>query len=248
MGAHRQRLVARLRTAAQHWAWLVVAVVGAVILGWGTYELGHMRAQNEALATALERQREQAVQAGQTPVAPPADAVRRDPEVIEGPPGPAGPEGPPPSDEQVAAAVTRYLAEHPPGPGRPPTLAEISAAVAAYLEENPPPAGERGPAPTQEQILAAVTAYLISNPPQPGPSGPRGEPGEDGADSEVPGPPGPTGPPGEDGEDGQDGEPPEAWTFTHCTLGGVNCVTYRCERTSEFEPSSPEYACAPVAD
>lgn len=243
MGTHRERLTARLRTAAQHWAWLAVAILGAVLLGWGTYELGHMRAQNEALATALERQREQAMQSGQTPVAPSADEVRRDPEMIEGPPGPVGPVGPPPSDEQVAAAVTRYLAEHPPDPGRPPTLAEISAAVATYLEDNPPAAGERGPAPTQEQVLAAVTTYLIANPPQAGPPGPQGDPGEDGADSTVPGPPGPTGAPG---EDGTDGEPPLSWTFTHCTLGGVNCEVYRCDHVDDFDPSAPAYSCEPV--
>ena len=227
----------RLRQATGRWAWLVAAILVAVLLGSAIYEYGRTVAQREALADAVDLQREQALVSGQTPVVPPADEIRRDPQIIQGPPGEPGP---PPSDEQVAEAVARYLQEHPPEPGRSPTFAEIRAAVADYLAESPPPAGEPGPGPTQEQVLAAVTTYLISNPipaGEPGPAGPAGRDGQDGA-------PGPAGPAGPAGADGSDGQPPLSWTFTHQPVVGP-AVTYECTRTDPFDASAPTYECSP---
>jgi len=218
----------RLRQATGRWAWLVAAILVAVLLGSAIYEYGHTVAQREALADAVDLQREQALVSGQTPVVPPADEIRRDPQIIQGPPGEPGP---PPSDEQVAEAVARFLQEHPPEPGRSPTFEEIRAAVADYLAESPPPAGEPGPGPTQEQVLAAVTTYLISNPVpagEPGPAGPAGRDGE----------------PGPAGEDGADGQPPLSWTFTHQPVVGP-AVTYECTRTDPFDASAPTYECSP---
>lgn len=59
---------------------------------------------------------------------------------------PAG-QGRPPTDAEMAAAVTDYLARHPVS-GQPPTDAQIAAAVADYLAANPPPAGAAGAAGT----------------------------------------------------------------------------------------------------
>lgn len=86
-----------------------------------------------------------------------------------------------PSQQQIAASVSRYFSLNPPQPGPPPSQADIDAAVQRALAQNPPPAGPTGPA---------------------GPAGPAGQAGADGkpgADSTVPGPAGATGatgPPG----------------------------------------------------
>lgn len=118
--------------------------------------------------------------------------------------GPEGKQGPGPTDEQLDAAVARWLVIHPIPAGRGPTVAEITAALAAYLIDNPvepgrPPSaaeialevarwfadhpvrdgvdgkdGERGPGPTQEQIRAEVDAYMVEHPAPAGPNCPEG--------------------------------------------------------------------------
>lgn len=87
-----------------------------------------------------------------------------DPAQFRGETGATGPAGRAPTEAEIAAAVSVYLAGHPAAPGPAPTQAEIAAAVTIYLLANPAPAGEQGPAPTAEQILAAVQTYLLANP------------------------------------------------------------------------------------
>lgn len=113
---------------------------------------------------------------------------------IPGPMGPVGPVGPPPTEAEIYAAVTRYLAANPPppgptgpsgepgAPGAPgemgpqgpgPTNEQIAAAVTQYFIDNPPPAGTV----SDEAIHAAVIQYLADNPPAQGPQGEQGMPG-----------------------------------------------------------------------
>lgn len=218
--------VHRLQAAARRWGWLSGAVLMAVLLGWGSYYVGHLRAQNEALATALDQQRGQAIDAGQTPVVPPADEIREDPEVVEVP-GPQGEPGPGPTDEQIAAAVARWCAQF--GCSRGPTPAQVAAAVAQFCDANGEcrgPAGDDGepgrpgqpgadaPPITDEEIDAAVARWCGARDECRGPAGADGAPGEDGQDSQVPGPtgpPGPTCPEGWHQAERQVGIPPETW-------------------------------------
>lgn len=76
------------------WPVFAVAILFAVLLAWTIYQVGVLRQQNVALASALESQRQQARDAGQEPVAPPPEVILRDPQVVTGPPGPQGPPGP----------------------------------------------------------------------------------------------------------------------------------------------------------
>ena len=72
-----------------------------------------------------------------------------DPAQFRGETGATGPAGRAPTEAEIAAAVSVYLAGHPAAPGPAPTQAEIAAAVTVYLLANPAPAGEQGPAPTR---------------------------------------------------------------------------------------------------
>ena len=92
----------------------------------------------------------------------------------------------PPSQAEIAAAVSRYLQQHPPATGRPPSMAEVLTAVTGYLREHPPPAGTPGQTG------------------QPGQKGDKGDRGDDG----KPGRDGKDGAPGQDGAAGKDGPPP----------------------------------------
>lgn len=177
----------KLVAALRQWWWLAVALAAALVLGWGTYQIGHLRAQTEALSTALELQRDQAEASGQRPIAPAAHEIRRNPQIVQEPPEL--------TDEQVQAAVNRWFETHE--VNIPPE--QIAAQLAAYFERHPPPRGEQGdqgepgedaPAVTAEQIADAAEAWLDANREQL-----RGEPGEDGED-------------GQDGEDGEDGQTP----------------------------------------
>ncbi|MGW3608929.1 hypothetical protein ACWD6N_03420 [Micromonospora sp. NPDC005163] len=176
----RRRIVSRagLGVAA-------VAVLVAVVVGWIAHDVRVTRAQVAALAVALDQQRRQAQDSGQEPVAPAAEDIIRDPQVVTGPEGPQGPRGQDATDEQVRAAVERYFARNPPK-ARDPNPTEIAVAVINYLTENPPPAGKDGQDGTDgrdaspEQVAAAVREYLTANPPPAGPKGDKGDPGEQG--------------------------------------------------------------------
>lgn len=190
-GTHRIPKVRRpvRRRDLAFWA---AVVVGAIALGFGIYQAGLWRAQKDALVTALTQQRQQAQDAGLTPVAPPPKKILDDPGVVAGPKGDQGepgPAGPGPTDAQVRAAIDAYFRQHPVANGRPPTPTEIAAAVVNYLTAHPPspgpvgpsgPAGaegdrgDAGPGPTAEQVAAAVEDYLTEHPPPSGPAGPAG--------------------------------------------------------------------------
>lgn len=173
----------RFQAAVRQWWWLALALAAAVVLGWGTYQIGRLQAEAEALSTALELQRGQAAASGQRPVAPAAREIRENPEiVVEMQPVPL-------TDEQVYAAVDRWFRTN--GVDIPP--GQLAMELAAHLERNPPPAGEpgrpgepgeQGPPgepPTPEQIAAAAEAWLVANVELVrGPAGEQGEPGEDG--------------------------------------------------------------------
>lgn len=199
------------RRRAWHVWPLVVAVVIAVPPAVGMVVIGDVRNQ----LSAGERDRavlaEQVERLGGIPLVSPS-------------PGPRGERGEPgraPTAQEIQAAVTSYLAAHPPASGRAPTAREISAAVTAYLRDNPPargPAGPSGSPGPRGEPGATVT----------GPPGPKGEPGKDGADgkdSTVPGP---------KGEQGDTGPPPSSWTFA------IGPVTYTCRPT---EPGATTYQC-----
>lgn len=129
-----------------------------------------------------------------------------------------------PSQAEIAAAVARYLREHPPPAGRPPSMAEVLTAVTGYLREHPPAAGPPG---------------------QPGAKGETGAPGKDGQE----GKPGAPGKDGADGRDGQPGPPPtdeqvratvQSYLDSHplyCTPpdppGQVTGTPWRCTFNSE---------------
>lgn len=226
MGLHGTRLTARLQAVAGRWAWLAVALVGALILGWGGYELGQMRAERDALAVALEIEQRQTVESGQTPAAPSADEVRRDPEVVEGKPIP-------PTEEQLRPLVREFvdswLARNPPSDGRDgetPTTDELVAIVtpivATEIARNPPRDGADGRTPTAAEIrpvvIQVVDAWLTANPPPAGEDGRDGVDGEDGADGED----GQDGADGADGEQGPSGPPgpacPDGWHLEERTV------------------------------
>ena len=96
-------------------------------------------------------------------------------------PGPTGPPGPAPSDTQVQAAVSAYLALHPP----PINYTVLKSFVESYLAAHPAPPGPSGPP---------------GSPGPPGASGAAGSPGAAG----TPGQPGAPGPSGANGSNGTD--------------------------------------------
>lgn len=81
------------------------------------------------------------------------------------------------SDEQVRAAVARYLDEHPPADGRTRSQADVDAAVARYCEANACRGqdgangtdgtdgadGRDGADVTDDQVAAEVAAYCAAN-------------------------------------------------------------------------------------
>lgn len=141
--------------------------------------------QIAGLSMALEAQRQQAQQSGQTPVAKPPGDVKANPGRPTVSPIP-GPSGPGPSDAQVYAAVSAYFQAHPVQDGKSPSPAEIAAAVINYLTKHPPKDGEPGPPPSAEQVATQVAAYLTAHPPPAGPKGEKGDKGDQG--DQGPGP------------------------------------------------------------
>lgn len=132
----------------------VVAMVGGTIMA--AYQVGHIRAERDALSIALTQQREQAEQSGQLPVAPPPEEIRRDPTIVRGPTGPAGPPGPPGP-------------EGPPGSPGPPGAG-----------------GARGPGGPGGVPGPSGPAGKDGADGEPGPAGPPGADGRDGADGKPP--------------------------------------------------------------
>lgn len=176
-GEHRRRRLSRWRD----WVAILAAVLVAATIAWATYEVGLLRAQNEALANALEQQRQQAQAAGQEPVAPAPEDIIRDPKVVTGPEGPQGPAGPRGVDGTDGTAGS-------PGPTGPPG-----------------PSGAAGPpgAPGADGADGAPGPHGPAGPSGPaGPAGPAGPPGPQGEQ----GPQGEAGPAGGQCPDGTHAE------------------------------------------
>lgn len=215
--------MARYRLNAGLWARPIVTALGfalLLILGMNAYsELSDQADRNAAiaelnaderndLATDIDELREQLLDEGIQPTVPPAEpGIEPDPDSdLEPVPGPRGPG---PTVAQVRAAVTDYLADNPPEPGRPPTDAEIDAAVAGFCADGACQGvageagqdgsdgvdGEAGRPPTSDEIVAAVTAFCAAS--DACDKGDKGDPGTNGTD----------------GDDGEDGRGITAMTF-----------------------------------
>ncbi len=193
-----------------------------------------------ALSSNLAGAQSQLKQHGIEPSQPPPSQIIAQ----AGPPGPQGSQGPGPSDAQVAAAVTTYLAQHPIA-GLPPTQEQVAAVVAVYMTQHPAPAGSPGPSgaagagPSDAQIAAAVALWEQGHPTV-GPSGPSGPTGAAGA-SGAPGSPGGPGSPGPSGAPGATGPAPSGWVYVETPPIG-NPKTHTC--TPSTEGPSPYYSCS----
>lgn len=132
-----------------------------------------------------------------------------------------GEQGPPPTDEQVAAQVERWLSANPPpagekgepGPagepgaqGEPGEKGEPGRDAEPVSDERIEAAVMRALEPREggmDLIATQVQRWFEANPPQPGPKGDRGEPGERG----LPGEKGERGEQGIPGDRGEKGDP-----------------------------------------
>lgn len=207
--------------------WIVLAVVVAALLFllgsvvWRQIGQDTAQQQTQDVTGQRDATADQAIRAALPVVAlckeqsPVGEALRAAPDdpcgqatkVVADPVPIQGERGPGPTDEQIDAAVAKWLITHPIPPGRGPNIAEITAALAAYLTEHPPEPGrppsaaeialevarwfadhpvrdgrdgdkgEKGDSPTAEEIRAAVAAELAANPPPAGPPGPTCPPG-----------------------------------------------------------------------
>ena len=147
------------------WSIILAGALLAAGIAWTSYRVGMLRSEAEALSVALTQQREQATNAGQTPVAPPAEDIRRDPTIVEGPPGQSGPGGPPgPEGDRGPSGL--------PGPTGPPGVDGAD--------------GDGGPPGTVGTDGAAGEPGPAGPAGQDGADGDRGPAGEDGADGEPP--------------------------------------------------------------
>lgn len=123
--------IRRVRLQVRDWLFVgaLVAVVATATLA--SYTVGHIRAERDALSVALTQQRDQAEASGQTPVAPAAKEIQRDPTIVKGPPGEQGQPGHPgPTGPAGPGGST--------GPGGPPGANGPAG--------NPGPTGPPGPA------------------------------------------------------------------------------------------------------
>jgi hypothetical protein len=173
-------LRATLRRVRVRYVLAGCAVVAVLAVLWWVATLA---TQVNSLSRALDVQRQQAVQAGQSPAVPDSGQIRKDPAQplpSPGQKGDKGDQGPGPSDAQVQAAVTGAFGAHPEWIKKGIDPAVLGAFVVNYLQAHPPKNGKDGKPPTAEQISAAVLAQLQANPPSPGPSGPSGPPGQKG--------------------------------------------------------------------
>lgn len=153
------------------------------------------------LSAGLVTAEQQLAQHGIKPLPPPPATIIQQ--------GATGPAGPGPSDAQIAAAVTAYLAAHPPA------------------------AGAQGAPASDTQVTSAVNAYLAAHPPAAGTVGPAGPPGPAG----EPGPTGPSGPTGAQGPAGTSGPAcPDGYIPTAETIRGTPAMI--CEQPAAPPPSS----------
>lgn len=251
-------MIKLIRTGRDRWWYVVLGALG-VCLGLLAYtnvrlnSVHSAQARQARVVTALvsngNAMRAQLIQNGISPSQPPPSQVVAQ----AGPPGPQGSQGPGPSDEQVAAAVAAYLAQHPIA-GLPPTQEQVSAVVAVYMTQHPAPAGSpgptgaAGPGPSDTQIAAAVAVWESGHPVATvtgpsgaaGPQGSQGPPGPSGVGATGPqgsqGEPGPSGASGASGASGEPGQAPSGWTYVDA-LG----VRHTCSPATGTP--SPQYSC-----
>jgi hypothetical protein len=200
---------------------VVAGILGLAVLWWAqNQEIGQLRADGNTTAVQAQQLADQVRSLGGTPVVEPATPGPQGP---QGPSGQIGATGPGPTDAQIDAAVTRYLAAHPPAPGQSATPAMVATAVAQFLAANPPAPGRP---PTAQEIIAATTTYLAAHTGDfrgpagaAGSNGQNGQNGKDATDAQVSaavdayctahnactGPAGGTGKPGKPGDQGQQG-------------------------------------------
>jgi len=210
----------RRRLRSIEWRDLAViggAVLVALILGW-VVVTGHQRGQQiDGLSTALDVQRRQAQEAGQTPVARPPGAVKASPDepTVSPVPGPAGANG----LSIVGARVTSCRLILVREDGR-----ELDAGPVCGPRGTRGPSGSPGPDGSR------------------GPTGAPGTDGQDGTDGATgpEGPQGPKGDKGDPGQDGADGQPPASYTIP------VAGITYECDRDAGSPDSAPTYTCNPA--
>lgn len=242
------------------WVFATIFTILSAGTIWQVHELQDHVAFSDrkvgALSSALDKEQANAEKKGVVPVAPPATAIVKDPNIVAGPPGPVGPTGPQgnsgpgPSDAQVISATFMVLRSNP-----DLTVPQIKSAVSAYLRTNPPPAGVAG----KDGKAGATGATGASG--KDGANGINGTNGTDGKNGvgianvswsgcsvvltltdgststsgPMCGPAGPSGPSGPAGKDGTDAVP---FTFTFVVPGPnandplKNGTTYTCTITA----------------
>jgi hypothetical protein len=160
----------------------VVVIAMAVLTLWVAWQQRGQDEQIAALYTALQREQRATEAKGDQPVAPPAEQIARNPEIIAGADGPPGRPGLPGLR----------------GPEGPPiSAAEVAAAVARYCVARDDCRGTAGTGPSPAQVAAAVATFCNARGECRGPTGQDGRAGVDGRDG-VDGTPGSQGPPPSD--------------------------------------------------
>lgn len=163
--------IRRVRLRVRDWLFIGGLAVAAVTVVLSAYAVGHIRAERDALSVALTAQRGQAEAAGQTPVAPPPEAIQRDPTIVKGPAGDQGPAGDP-------GAPGRTGSPGPPGPpGEPGSDGEPGPGG---------PPGGIGPSGPPGPVGPAGPPGADGEDGAPGAPGADGEDGRDGEDGEPP--------------------------------------------------------------
>lgn len=206
---------------------LVLAAVLAlgIPVGWLVYTADVQHDQIAALSTALDAQRNQAVQSGQSPVAPAPQQILATPTAVAGPKGDTGPAGR--GLASIACVVGVWRVQYTDGTSNADDGPCTGPPGPIGLTGSAGPAGATGP------VGATGPAGAVGSPGpvgQPGPAGPTGPAG----------PPGPTGPPG---GHGNDGSPAEQMTLQMPGLVPGTFDTYLCTRNQGSDPKSPSYTC-----
>lgn len=172
-------MIVRVERLARHWRmWTLAAVLcvlaGAVIAV--AVVVHGQSSQIDGLSTALDAQRKQAQQAGQTPVAKPPGEIKANPErpTVSPEPGPAGPAGAN-GLSIVGARISSCRLILIREDGR-----EFDAGPVCGADGSRGPSGKPGaagsPGPTGPAGADGAT----------GPAGPKGDPGKDGTDGQPP--------------------------------------------------------------
>lgn len=171
---HREQRLDRLRVLLG-----VIAVVLLAILTWSVFSSRDVAEEAVTQTQDLAQQVQAACESGGAAAAE-LEAIGACDQADQAARGATIADAPPPSvvevatDAQVRTAVTDYLEEHPPAPGRPATQAEVDAAVARYCDANacrgsdgaPGEAGSDGADgqnATDDQVRVAVADFCNAN-------------------------------------------------------------------------------------